>query len=155
VWDRRAENNWARLFYETINCERYVSKAKQSRYTPWWFLGERIYSSYSFLTSEPLDGGECQRHAPAALCCGERTPGTHCTGGWVDLDTEVRGKILYPCRGSNHDRPVVQSVVRHYTDWATPAPTLCTIPWKFGPLSPWHGAHSVQRTEETPSRYGG
>jgi hypothetical protein len=29
---------------------------------------------------------------------GERTPGTHCTGGWVGpragLDTEVRGKIL-------------------------------------------------------------
>jgi hypothetical protein len=38
------------------------------------------------------------------------------------LDTEVRGKILCPCRGSNPDRPVVQSVVRHYTDCATPAP---------------------------------
>jgi hypothetical protein len=41
-----------------------------------------------------------QRHAPAALCPGERTPGTHCTGGWVDpragLDTEARGKILSP-----------------------------------------------------------
>jgi hypothetical protein len=60
-----------------------------------------------------------QRHAPAALCPGERTPGTHCTGGWVGLkaglDTEARGKILYPCRGSNPDRPVVQSVARHYT----------------------------------------
>jgi hypothetical protein len=61
-----------------------------------------------------------QRHAPAELCLGERTPGTHCTGGWVGLraglDTEARGKILYLCRGSNLDRPVVQSVVRHYTD---------------------------------------
>jgi hypothetical protein len=31
---------------------------------------------------------------------GERTPGTHCTGGWVGpragLDTEARGKILSP-----------------------------------------------------------
>jgi hypothetical protein len=31
---------------------------------------------------------------------GERTPGTHCTGGWVGpragLDTEVRGKIISP-----------------------------------------------------------
>jgi hypothetical protein len=39
-----------------------------------------------------------QRHAPAALSPGERTPGTHCTGGWVGpragLDTEARGKIL-------------------------------------------------------------
>jgi hypothetical protein len=36
-----------------------------------------------------------QRHAPAP---GERTPGTHCTGGWVGpragLDIEVRGKSL-------------------------------------------------------------
>jgi hypothetical protein len=34
---------------------------------------------------------------------GERTPGTHCTGGWVGpragLDTEVRGKILSPLPG--------------------------------------------------------
>jgi hypothetical protein len=67
-----------------------------------------------------------QRHAPAALCAGERTLGTHCTGGWVGLraglDTEDRGKIICPCRGSNLDRPVVQSVSRHYTDLATPAP---------------------------------
>jgi hypothetical protein len=31
---------------------------------------------------------------------GERTPGTHCTGGWVGpragLDTEARGKVLSP-----------------------------------------------------------
>jgi hypothetical protein len=59
---------------------------------------------------------------------GERTPGTHCTGGWVGpragLDTEARGKILCPCRGSNPVRPVVQPVVRYYeyTDWANPAP---------------------------------
>jgi hypothetical protein len=67
-----------------------------------------------------------QRHVPAALCPGERTHGTHCTGGWVGLraglDTEVRGKILCPYRRSNPDWPVVQSVVRHYTYWATPAP---------------------------------
>jgi hypothetical protein len=69
-----------------------------------------------------------QRHAPAALFTpGERTPGTHCTGGWVDpragLDTEAKGKILCPRRESNPDRPVVQPVVRHYTAWASPAPS--------------------------------
>jgi hypothetical protein len=67
-----------------------------------------------------------QRHTRAALCPGERTPGIHCTGGWVGLrvglDTEARGKVFCPCRGSNPDRPVVQSVVRHYTDLDTPAP---------------------------------
>jgi hypothetical protein len=71
-----------------------------------------------------------QRHAPAALCPGERTPGTHCTGGWVDLraglDTEARGKIICPRQGSTPDRQVVQPVVRHYTAWANPAPvSLC------------------------------
>jgi hypothetical protein len=77
------------------------------------------YSSYSFLTSA-LDRVSGQRHAPAALNLGGKDPGTHCTGGWVGLTagmgTEVRGKILCPCRGSNPDRPVVQSVVRYYTD---------------------------------------
>jgi hypothetical protein len=61
-----------------------------------------------------------QRHAPAALYPRGKDPsGTHCTGGWVGpragLDTEARGKILCLCRESNPDRPVVQSVVRHYT----------------------------------------
>jgi hypothetical protein len=34
-------------------------------------------------------------------------------GPRAGLDTEARGKILCPCRGSNPDRPVVQPVVRH------------------------------------------
>jgi hypothetical protein len=81
--------------------------------------GERSYNSYSFSTSA-LDGDEwsASRHG-RAFTPGERTPGTHCTGGWVGpragLDTEVRGKILCPRRESNPDRPVVQLVVRHYT----------------------------------------
>jgi hypothetical protein len=82
----------------------------------WW---ERRYSSYSFSTSA-LDGGEWSASRPGR---GERTPGTHCIGGWVGpragLDTEVGGKILCPRRGSNLDRPVVQPVVRYYTAWAT------------------------------------
>jgi hypothetical protein len=40
------------------------------------------------------------------------------------LDTEVTGKILCLCRGSNPDRPVVQPVVRHYTALANPAPPI-------------------------------
>jgi hypothetical protein len=51
-----------------------------------------------------------QRHAPAPLLPpGKGPPGTHGTGGWVGpragLDTEARGKILSPRRGSNPDRP--------------------------------------------------
>jgi hypothetical protein len=83
------------------------------------FGGERRYSSYSFSTSA-LDGGEWSASRPdRAFTPGERTPCTHCTGGWVGpragLDTEARGKIVCPHRGSNPDRPVVQPVVRHYT----------------------------------------
>jgi hypothetical protein len=98
---------------------RYIQKQSSPATRPGGTLGERRYSSYSFLTSA-LDGLSGQRHAQAALCLGEMTLGTHCTGGWVGLraglDTEVRGKIPCPCRESNLDRPVVQSVVRHYTD---------------------------------------
>jgi hypothetical protein len=57
---------------------------------------------------------------------GEKTPGTHCIGVWegprAGLDTEARGKFLCPCRGSNLNHPVIQSVNRQYTGWATPAP---------------------------------
>jgi hypothetical protein len=44
--------------------------------------GERRYSCYSFLTLVVV-GVSGQHHAPAALYPRERTPGTHCTGGWV------------------------------------------------------------------------
>jgi hypothetical protein len=67
---------------------------KQSRYTPRRRLGERRYSSYSFLTSA-LDGGEWSASLPAALCPGERTLGTHCTGGWVGPRAEL-DSILCP-----------------------------------------------------------
>jgi hypothetical protein len=68
-----------------------------------------------------------QRHALAAVYPWEKTPGTHCIGGWVGLrasvDKDVRGKILCLCRDRTH---VAQSVVRHYTDWATPASMAST-----------------------------
>jgi hypothetical protein len=44
-----------------------------------------------------------QRHATAVLYLRDRTPGTHCVGGWVSLraglDTEARGKIISPLPG--------------------------------------------------------
>jgi hypothetical protein len=96
-----------------------MKKVKQSHYTPWMRLGGEEYSSYSFSTSA-LDGGEWSASRPGrTFTPGERTPTTHWTGGWVgpraSLDTQARGKILCPCRGSNLDRPVVQPIVRHYT----------------------------------------
>jgi hypothetical protein len=37
-------------------------------------------------------------------------------GPRAGLDTEVRGKILYPLPGIELDLPVVQPVARHYTE---------------------------------------
>jgi hypothetical protein len=49
------------------SCWNSISKKlKLSHYTPRRRLGERRYSSYSFLTSA-LDGVSGQRHAPAAI----------------------------------------------------------------------------------------
>jgi hypothetical protein len=59
-----------------------------------------MHRSYSIMTMT-LDG--VSGHAPAVLYPGERTPCTHCTGGWVDpragLVTEATGKILLPPLG--------------------------------------------------------
>jgi hypothetical protein len=63
-------------------------------------------------------GVSSQHHALAALYPGERAPGTHCTGYWVGpragLDAKVKEKIFCLCQVRT---PVIQSVVRHYTDW--------------------------------------
>jgi hypothetical protein len=106
-------------------------KLKQSRTTPWRRLEERRYSSYSFTTST-LDGGEWSASRPGRALPREKDLGTQWTGGWVGpragLDTEARGKILCLWRGSNPDRPVVQPVARHYTDWATRLTILPSTP---------------------------
>jgi hypothetical protein len=82
-----------------------------------------------------------QRHTSAALLPQGKGPPVPIVqeAGWgprVGLDTEVWGKILCPCRGSNPDRPVVQPIVRHYTAWANPAPSYLysgrKIPASFG-----------------------
>jgi hypothetical protein len=61
-------------------------KATLFRYTPWRRLGERKYSSYSFLTSA-LDGVSGQHHTTAALSPGEKTPVIHCIRGFSNAVT--------------------------------------------------------------------
>jgi hypothetical protein len=87
--------------------------------------GERRYRSCSFLTSA-LDGGEWSASRPGyALPLGKGSPVPIVQDdGWAPepvwtQSLERKKKFLCPCRGSNLDLPVVQSVVRHYTDWAT------------------------------------
>jgi hypothetical protein len=56
-----------------------------------------MYSSCSFKISA-IYGGEWSASRPGRFIPGERTPGTHWTGGWVGpiagLDTEAGGKII-------------------------------------------------------------
>jgi hypothetical protein len=82
--------------------------------------GERGYSSYIFLTSA-LDGVSGQRHPPPRFALGKGPPVP--TVREAGLASEpLEETIPCPCQESNPDRLVVQPVVRHYTDWATPAP---------------------------------
>jgi hypothetical protein len=94
---------------------------KMSRYSHANAKGERKYMSYSFFTLT-LQGVSDQRHPPAALYTREWTSSTHWIGGCVGLtvvlDTETEGITHCLCRDRT---PVVQSIVRQYTDWATPA----------------------------------
>jgi hypothetical protein len=72
-----------------------------------------------FLTSA-LAGGEWSASRPGCFTSGERAPGTHWIGGWVDpragLD-DVKRKFLTQ-RDSNSDPSVVQPVASRYTDYA-------------------------------------
>jgi hypothetical protein len=70
-------------------------------------------------------------YAPAMLEPRERTPGIRWKGGLVGLstglDTEAREKILCPAEDRT---PVVQSVDRHYTDWANPGQIVKSTTFK-------------------------
>jgi hypothetical protein len=84
--------------------------------------GERIYSTYSFLTSA-LDGGECSASRPGrALSPGKEPPSpiVQKAGRASELVwTQRVEEKSFPSAGDR--KLVVQSVVTHYTDLATPA----------------------------------
>jgi hypothetical protein len=85
-------------------------------------LGDRRYSSYSFLTSA-LEGGERSASRPGrALPPGKEPPvPTVQEAGWAPEPVGTQ-RLEENSSASVGDRtPAVQSVVRHYTDWATPA----------------------------------
>jgi hypothetical protein len=85
--------------------------------------GEGRYSSYPFSTSA-LDGGEWSASRPGRVIAqGKGVPVLIVQeAGWTPepVWTErLEKKSFCLCRGSNLDRPGVQPVARHYTDWAT------------------------------------
>jgi hypothetical protein len=83
--------------------------------------GERRYSSYSYLTSA-LDGGEWSASCPGrALPPGKAPPVPIVQeAGWAP--EPVWTQRLEEKSSVGDRTPVVQSVVRHYTYWATPTP---------------------------------
>jgi hypothetical protein len=84
--------------------------------------GERKYSSYSYLIWA-LDGGDLSASRPgrAAPRKGPPVPIAQETG-WAPEPVwtqRLEEKSFCLCRGSNLDRPVVQSIGKHYAHWAT------------------------------------
>jgi hypothetical protein len=111
--------NWL-LFYRITG----LVKVQLSRYTPWRRLGgERRCSSYSFLNSA-LDGGEWSASHPGrALPPGKGPPAPIVQEArWAPEPVWTQRLEEKSSASVGDQNPVVQSVVRHYTDWATPAP---------------------------------
>jgi hypothetical protein len=102
---------------EVVSSLCFLDKVKQSRYTPWRRLGGEEYSSYSFTTSA-LDGGEWS----ASRLCRALPPEK---GSPVPIVQEagcapepvwtkrLEEKSFAP---AGDRTPIVQPVVRHYTD---------------------------------------
>jgi hypothetical protein len=85
-------------------------------------LGDRRYSSYSFLTSAP-EGVEWSASRPGRALPPEKEPPVPVAqeAGWAPEPVWTQ-RLEEKYSASVGDRtPAVQSVVRHYTDWATPA----------------------------------
>jgi hypothetical protein len=109
------------IHYDT--CPTDNTKLKLSHYTPWRLLRERRYSSYS-LSTMALDGGEWSASRPGLALPPGKGPMVPIVqeAGWAPNPVwtqRLEEKFFRFCRESNLDRPVVQTVARHYTDWAT------------------------------------
>jgi hypothetical protein len=92
-----------------------------------WRGGGEEYSAYSFMTLA-LDRSEWSAALPGRALPPRKWPQVSIVqeAWWAPEPVwtqRIEEKSLRLCRGSNLDRPVVQSVVRHYADWATLAPT--------------------------------
>jgi hypothetical protein len=103
------------------------------------------HSSYSFSTSA-LDGGEWWASRPGRALALRKGPPVPIVqeAGWASEPVwtqKLQEKLFCLCRGSNLDRPVVQSVAN--THWATPAHILVTTNIYFGVLRRWELGSSV------------
>jgi hypothetical protein len=88
-------------------------------------VGERRYSSYTFIFTA-LEGGEWSASRPGrALPPGKEPPvPTVQEAGWAPEPVWTQRVEENSSANVGNRTQAVQSVVRPYTDWATPAPPL-------------------------------
>jgi hypothetical protein len=90
--------HWAVLYLGY--CAHFTLKAKAVPLHATKALGGRGGITPAHSRPRHYMGVNGQRHALPRFSPGERTPGTHCAGGWVGnragLDTEAKGNILSP-----------------------------------------------------------
>jgi hypothetical protein len=117
------------LMYSTPLIIMDYKRVKVSRYRHVGDKGER-YSSNSFLTSA-LVGWVISVAPRPSFTPGERTPGTHCTGGWVALRAGVVTEARVKSFAFTGDRTLVvqYAVISHWivpkTDGTEITPLLC------------------------------
>jgi hypothetical protein len=84
-------------------------KVKLSRYMPWRHMGGKEEKLLLILNLSTRWGWVVSVMPRLYFTPGERTPGTHWIGGWVDprasMHAGARRKMLCPCRGSSPDCP--------------------------------------------------
>jgi hypothetical protein len=112
-------------------------KVKLSRYTPWWRLGGS--GGVAPTHSEPRHqmGVSGQHDAPAALFPRGKVPPvpTGQEARWAPEPVWAQGLETNSSASVGDRTPIVQSVVRHYTDWATRPGQVAQIIFGFGPGS--------------------
>jgi hypothetical protein len=124
------------IHFISVSNASLESKSKAVPLPPCRCRGVRKYYSYLFLTSA-LDGGEWSASRPSlAFPPGKRHPvPIGYEAGWATelVRTHKLEKKSFASAGDQ--TPVVESVVRHCTDWASPAPKRFTKQQHMGILT--------------------
>jgi hypothetical protein len=96
--------------------------------------GERNYSSYSFL-APALDGGEWSASRPCRSLPPGKGPPVPIVqeAGWAPEPVWTQRSQKKSFAYAADRTPIVQSALRHYTDWANPAPTRIVDFWIMTP----------------------
>jgi hypothetical protein len=127
-----------------------TTKLKLSHYTPWRRLGERRYSSYSFLASA-LDGGEWSVSRTGRALARERILGTHWTvAGWVPEPVWTRRLNEKSFASAGDWPPVVQQNITHFLAlrrWDTWLRISITSGWSG--VMPWRLRRALRECVQT------